>query len=127
MSLLAILLIVMGALVLVILIGGLVASRRREAEHGGAWRAEVRGADRALQDARAADKGWDRPALEEAARRALAEQRPGFGVAELHLVLVDDRPGEAEDRAHFVAVGAEGEARIVLCRGSGGWSCERLD
>ncbi len=127
MSALAIVLIVLGLLVLVLLIGGLVMLRRREAEHGGRWRADVLAADRALQDARAADKGWDRPVLEDAARRALAEQRPDFDVAELHLVLVDDRPGESEDRAHFVAVGDRGETRVVLSRGPSGWASERID
>ena len=37
--------------------------------------------------------------FEEAARRALEEQEPGFAYDELHLVLVDDRPGVSEDRA----------------------------
>jgi hypothetical protein len=127
MSVLAVVLIVLAVLALLLIVGGLVALRRREAELGGNWRADVRAADRALEHARAADRGWDRPVLEEAARRALAEQRPSFEVRELHLVLVDDRPGESEDRAHFVALGGDSEARVVLSRGPGGWSSERVD
>ena len=46
----------------------------------------------------------------------------------LHLVLVDDNPGVAEDRAHFVAVGEGGqEARVVLGRQDGDWVAESVE
>ena len=46
---------------------------------------------------------------------------------DLHLVLVDDRPGVEEDRAHFGAAGGDGEVRVVLARDpSGGWTVESV-
>jgi hypothetical protein len=127
MSTLAIVLIVAGAVVLLVLLGGFAATRRRERLRGGAYAGHVAAADRALQEARAADKGWDRPMLEDAARRAVAAARPGWTVEELHLVLVDDRPGVTEDRAQFVAMGGGEEVRVVLTRHDAGWAAERVE
>jgi hypothetical protein len=65
--------------------------------------------------------------MEEAARQAIAEARGGWSYDHLHLVLVDDRPGTEEDRAHFVAVGGAGECRVVLARDGDRWVAERVD
>ena len=67
-----------------------------------------RAADQALEQARAADRGWDRDTMEATARAAIESARPGWRLRRLHLVLVDDRPGIEEDRAHFMAVGPDG-------------------
>jgi hypothetical protein len=124
-SALAIVLVVLAVLVVVFLIGGLVVSKRRAERPG--WEADVRAADNALEQARAADRGWDRELLHAAARRALSEQRPDFEPETLHLVLVDDRPGMEEDRAHLVAAGPAGSLRLVLARdASGAWGVERI-
>ena len=48
--------------------------------------------------------------MEGVARSALSESRPDFSFGDLQLVLVEDRPGMEEDRAHFVALGPDGEA-----------------
>ena len=125
MSTLAIVLIVIAVILVLVFVGGLLATRKR-AEAGAAdYARHVAAADQALEDARATDRGWDRALLEDAARSALSEQHPGFAYDALHLVLVDDRPGIEEDRAHFAAVGADGERRVVLVRGAAGWSAER--
>ena len=42
-------------------------------------------------------------------------------------MLVDDRPGIEQDRAHFVASGAGESARVVLARTDAGWAVERID
>lgn len=126
MSTLAIVLIVIAALLVLLFIGGLVVERRRLNRPG--LDADIASADRALETARAADRGWDRELLDEAARSALASERPGFSFDTLHLVLVDDRPGVEEDRAHLMATGSEGSARVVLCRDADGhWSSERVE
>ena len=126
MSTLAIVLIIVGALLVLLFIGGLVVERRRLNRPG--FEADVASADRALETARAADRGWERELLDEAARAALATERPGFTWDSLHLVLVDDRPGVEEDRAHLVATGSEASARVVLCRDADGrWACERVE
>lgn len=124
MSTLAIILIVIAAILVLAFVGGFLATRRRDAVSGADYARHVAAADQALEQARATDRGWDRGALEEAARRALAEQHPGFDYEDLHLVLVDDRPGIEEDRAHFAAVAPEGERRVVLVRDASGWSAE---
>ena len=124
MSTLAIVLIVIAVILVLVFVGGLVATRKR-AEAGAAdYERHVAAADQALEQARATDRGWDRALLEDAAHSALSEQQPGFAYDALHLVLVDDRPGIEEDRAHFAAVGSDGERRVVLVRTASGWSAE---
>jgi hypothetical protein len=126
-STLAIVLIVMAAIFVLFFIGGLVVERRRLRRPD--FAADVARADRALESARADDRGWNRQLLDEAARQALAAERPAFEWSSLELVLVDDRPGVEEDRAHLVAVGGGGEsARVVLTRESdGSWVAERVE
>ena len=127
MSTLAIILVVVVGVWLVLLVGGLFASRRYHGSREHEAARNITEADRALEDARAADKGWDRPALEAAARDAIEARRPGWPYDELALVLVDDRPGIEQDRAHFVASGAGESARVILARTDAGWSVEQFD
>src|SRR4051794_9961394 len=126
MSVLAIVLIVLAALIVLFLIGGYVGAKRRANRPG--WEDHIRATDHALEQARAEDRGWDRELIEAAARASLSEQRPGFEPASLALVLVDDRPGVEEDRAHMVAAGPDASVRLVLARdASGAWGVERVD
>jgi hypothetical protein len=126
MSVLAIVLIVLVALVLLFFVGGLIYSRRRLNDPQ--LEEHITNADQALEAARASDRGWDRVVMEEAARRALTEERPDFGAGELHLVLVDDRPGVEEDRAHMLAMGGDGQARVILTRNpEGEWILDRIE
>jgi hypothetical protein len=126
MSALAIVLIALAVVLIVLFIGGVVVARRRLERPG--FDAEVAAADQALETARAADRGWDRELLHAAAREALAAERPGFQAASLDLVLVDDRPGMEDDRAHLVAAGSEGRVRVILARASdGAWVAERVE
>lgn len=128
MSTLAIILIVLGAIVLVALILGFLGTRARDRQQAGSWEDHVRTADAALAQAAASDRGWQRELMEEAARAALSESRPEWTYGNLHLVLVDDRPGIEEDRAHFVAVAEGGdEARVVLSRQGDRWVAESID
>jgi hypothetical protein len=127
MSVLVIVLIVVGALLVLGFVGGLLAARRRARAQEGSFARRVAEADQALEQARASDRGWDRGLMEEAARAGLAEARPGWSYQDLHLVLVDDRPGVAEDRAHFVATGPKGEGRVVVARRDGSWVAEHVE
>ena len=120
-STLAIVLLAGAAVLLILFIGGYISARRRAAANEGELHRHLAAADQALEAARAADKGWDRVLLEEAAREALARQAPDFAYDELHLVLVDDKPGIEEDRAHFVATSRDGERRVVLARRGDAW------
>ncbi len=86
----------------------------------------MREADSALEQAARRTAAGTAAVMEAAARSALDESRPGWSYEDLHLVLVDDRPGTDEDRAHFVAVGEDGdEARVVLARQGDRWSAEQ--
>jgi hypothetical protein len=127
MSVLAIVIVAGAVVILVVLVGGFVAvRRRRRAElESGAFDRSLAEADRALEQARAVDKGWDRAVLEQAARAAVEEARPGAAY-DLHLVLVDDRPGVSEDRCEFLAVG-EDRLRVALARRDEGWVAERVE
>jgi hypothetical protein len=128
MSTLAIILIVFGVIVLIALILGFLGVRARDRRQAGSWEDHVRVADAALAQAAATDRGWHRDAMEAAARVALEQSRPDWSYGELHLVLVDDRPGIEEDRAHFVAVADAGdEARVVLSRQGDRWVAESID
>jgi hypothetical protein len=126
-STLGIVLIVLGVVVLLLLVGGLAGARKRDRLQGPALERSIAEADRALEQARAADKGWDRAVLEAVCRKALEAERPELRYERLELVLVDDRPGVDRDRAHFVAGGSEGEARVILARQTEGWAAERVD
>ena len=127
MSTLAIVLIVLGVVLLLFFIGGLLAVRSRARRLGDKFYEDLRAAEEALEQARASDKGWDRGAMESVARAAIEQARPGWPFDDLHLVFVDDRPGMTEDRAHYVAMGADGEARVILARQDGQWVAEQVD
>jgi hypothetical protein len=127
-STLAIILIVIGVLVALALLLGWLGIRARNRGQEGSWGEHVAAADAALEQARALDRGWHRDVMEAAARGALERERPDWQYSHLHLVLVDDKPGVAQDRAHFVAVGEGGdEARVVLGRKDGDWVAESVD
>jgi hypothetical protein len=128
MSTLAIILIVFGVIVLIALVLGFLGVQRRDRMRAGGWEESVRAADAALADAAATDRGWQREVMEQAARAALTEMRPDWAPRDLLLVLVDDKPGIDEDRAHFVAVNEGGdEARVVLARQGDLWVAERVE
>lgn len=126
MSPVAIVVVVLAALLLIFFVGGLAGARRRSREHEDRLHERVAAADRALEAARAADRGWDPLLLEETARLALQQSAPDFRYEELHLVRVDDRPGTDEDRAEFLASGGERVVRVAVFRRGDRWLAELL-
>jgi hypothetical protein len=126
-STLAIILIAVGAVIVVAFILGLLGAQARDRRQAPSYEEHVATADAALEAARAADKGWHRDAMEQVARAAIEQARPGWRYRDLHLILVDDRPGVEEDRAHFVAIADDGEARVVLSREADGWVAEPVE
>lgn len=126
MSTVAIVVIAVVAVLLLLLIAGYVAARRRASRPGVAER--IRAVDRALEQARASDRGWDAERMAAVAGSAIGERRPGYEWATIELVLVDDRPGMTEDRAELVASGAQGRVRVTLARREGGeWFAEHVE
>jgi hypothetical protein len=126
MSTLAIVLIVVGVVLILFFIGGLLALRARDRRLGDKFYEDLRAAEEALEQARAIDKGWNRETMEAAARAAIEQARPGWPY-DLHMVFVDDKPGMTEDRAHFVAMGTDGEVRVILGRQGDAWVAEQVD
>ena len=126
MSTLAVVLILAALLVLALLIGGTIAVRRRMERGSEAYGRHLAAADHALEAARASDRGWDRAVMEDVVRAALNERRPGWDFRSLDLVLVDDRPGVHEDRAHFEASDGDERVLVVLSRGESGWSATEV-
>jgi type II secretory pathway pseudopilin PulG len=126
MSPVAIIVIVLFVLLVLFFVGGLVTARRRAEQTEGELDTRIAAADRALEAARAADRGWDPILLEEAARVALDRERPDFRYDKLHLVLVDDRPGTDEDRCEMAAVGDAGVVRVSVTRRGGSWVAEKV-
>ncbi len=122
MSTLAIVLTIAAVVVLALLIAGTVVMRRRMESGQADYARHLAAADHALEAARASDRGWDRPVMEDVVRTALGEHRPGWSFRSLDLVLVDDRPGVHEDRAHFTASDGDEEVLVVLTRGEAGWT-----
>ena len=127
MSTFATIVLIAIAVVVLLVVTGLLASRRRDEGHAADYRRHLLEADEALERAKAVDKGWDRETLDAAAREAIERARPGWPYDELHLVLVDDRDGMADDRAHLVAVGSGGDTRVILARHDGVWIAENVD
>ena len=127
LSTLAIILIVLGVLVLLFFIAGVLGARARDRRQAGSYAEHVAAADSALEQARASDRGWHRDAMEGVARTAISESRGDWNFSDLHLVLVDDRPGTDQDRAHFVAVSSDGECRVVLAREGDRWVAESVE
>jgi hypothetical protein len=123
---LAIIVIVVVVLLVLLFVGGLIAARRHARDTEDELSASIAAADRALEAARAADRGWDPVLLEEAARQALQRERPDFRYDKLQLVLVEDRPGTEEDRAELAAVGEEGVVRVGVSRQGGAWAAQIL-
>ena len=66
------------------------------------------------------DRGWERGALEAAARAAFAARSP-VEVRELLLIQVVDRPGTEEDQALFRVVTDVGSEEILLVRNGDAW------
>jgi hypothetical protein len=124
-TLVEVILLVLAVAVVALFLGGYAARKRHDRRYAGTYARNVEEADIALETARAADRGWDREVLEQAARRALEEARPGWEPAQFEIVLVDDRPGVTEDRAHLMARHGTDRVRVVLARHEGGhWSAQ---
>jgi hypothetical protein len=120
-SAIAIIVIVFVVIVLLLIVGGLIVVGRRWRAEDSNLRATAQEADRALAAAQAVDRGWDRPALEAAARDAFAARSPAE-IRELLLIQVVDRPGTEDDQALFRVVTEAGSEEILLARHGDAWA-----
>jgi len=120
-SVLAIVLIALGVLIVVLFVGGYIASGRIAQARAERLRAQIEAADQALAEARAGDRGWDLAILESAARQAYVSRFDGREPEQLHLVQVVDRPGTDADEAVFRAIDGNRERDVVLGREGGQW------
>jgi hypothetical protein len=116
LSTIAIVLVAIGALLLLLAVGGAIAQRRRLAATETQFRASLEQADRDLAAAHAADNGWDRDRMEAAVRAAYADP-----IDELALVQVIDNPGKDADQAIFRIVSGGQERTLTLARSGDDW------
>jgi type II secretory pathway pseudopilin PulG len=116
-----IIVIVVVAVLALLAAGGAVATSRRTRAGARELQAILQAADAALAHAHAEDKGWERSALEAAAREAFAARHADREVRALHLVQVIDKPGTEADQAVFRVVADDGEHEIVLGRHDDAW------
>ena len=124
---LVVVLVVLGVLLLLAIVGAAMASRRN-ALGAIAFEQRLAVVDRELAAAVAADRGWERGALEASARSAFGERRPDSRIAELELVQVVDEPGTEQDLAVFLVTEADGaESRLTLGRRDGAWYAKALE
>lgn len=118
-----ILLIVIGAVILVLFVGGTIGAARLRAAREHHLAHQLAAADRALAAARALDRGWERERLEEAARTAVERRAPGIVIAQMDLVQVVDRPGTEHDHARFRVTDAAGAHHdVMLARHGDAWA-----
>ena len=124
---LVVVLVILGVLLLLAILGAAMASRRN-ALGAIAFEQSLAAVDRELAAAVAADRGWERGALEAAARDAFVERRPDTRIAELQLVQVVDEPGTDQDLAVFLVTAADGaECTLTLGRRDGAWYAAALE
>jgi type II secretory pathway pseudopilin PulG len=110
------------AVIAVLAIGGAVATERRTRAREDDLRRDVQDAERKLAAARAGDRGWDREALEAAARQAFAARHGATPITALDLVQVADREGTEADRAVFRIETQDGAHEVVLGRRGDRWT-----
>jgi len=120
-SVLAIILIVLAALLLLLFIGGFIANARRARAREADLRLQIEAADQALAQARAGDRGWDLEHLQAAARSAFAAAHGGHEPDRMDLVQVVDRPGTEADEAVFRCAHGHHEHDVVLGREGEQW------
>jgi hypothetical protein len=121
-----IIILIVAAVFAALAIGGYFATQRRMNRNEGAFDARLRAVNQDLATAHAQDRGWERGALEDAARRAYEGQRPGRAAHDMSLVQVIDRPGTDEDKAVFRFVSDGREEHLTLGRREGAWVYESL-
>jgi hypothetical protein len=122
-----IILIVVIAVLILLAIGGSLARRRQLQRTEGDFETQLAQANRDLAIAHANDRGWQRSVLEDAARRAFAEERSGAQPETMTLVAIIDRPGTDEDKAVFQLEEGGGRHSLTLGRKNDQWVLERLD
>lgn len=120
-------LIVVLAVLALLAVGGALARRRQLHRTRGRFDANLLQVNNDLAAAHAEDRGWERAALDEAARRAYAEQRPGADQGEMVLMQVIDRPGTDQDKAVYRFGPEGGRERLTVGRQDGQWVFEALE
>ena len=122
--------IVLGVLVLLIVllaVGGVIARNRQLERTRGRFEENLAQVNQDLAAAHAADRGWARDTLDEAARAAWAQQRPGEEPERFTLVQIVDNPGTDEDEAVYEVETAGHTHRLRLGRRDGAWIHEALE
>jgi hypothetical protein len=119
-------LIIVIVVLIVLAVGGAIATRRRLERTRPSFERRLAQVNRDLASALAEDRGWDPEHLEETARAAWAEQRPGEEPEAVTLHEVLDRPGKQEDKAIFLFRAGGRDHLMTLGRSDDEWRFESL-
>jgi hypothetical protein len=119
-------LIIVIVVLIVLAVGGAIAARRRLERTRPSFERRLAQVNRDLAAALAEDRGWDPEHLEETARAAWAEQRPGDEPEAVTLHEVLDRPGKQEDKAIFLFRAGGRDHLLTLGRSDDEWRFESL-
>ena len=113
-------------LVIVLAVGGSIASRRQLDAGRGRFDRHLAQVNEDLAAAHAQDRGWEREGLEAAARAAYASERDGAEPERLMLIQIVDPPGTEEDKAVFRVSAGGRDEQLTLGRRDGEWVLETL-
>src|SRR5215207_7288932 len=119
-------LIIVVVVLLLLAVGGYFANQRRLARTRPAFDSRLAQVNRDLAAALAEDRGWHPERLEEAARAAWAEQRPGEEPEAVTLYEVLDRPGKLQDKAIYRFRAGGRDHLLTLGRADDEWRFENL-
>ena len=114
-------------LIVVLAVGGVIARNRQLERTRGRFDENLAQVNEDLAAAHAADRGWAREAIDEAARAAWAQERPGEEPGEFTLVQIVDNPGTEEDKAVYEVAAGGRTHRLTLGRRDSAWVHEALE
>lgn len=124
---LEILIAVVVLLLIALAVGGVIARNRQLERTRGRFDEHLAQVNQDLAAAHAADRGWAREALDEAARAAWTQVRPGEEPGDFTLVQIVDNPGTDEDKAIYEVAAGSHTHRLTLGRRDGAWVHEALE
>jgi hypothetical protein len=122
-----ILIVVVVLLLAALAVGGVIARNRQLERTRGHFDAQLARVNEDLAAANAADRGWARDAIDEAARAAWAQERPTEEPGDFTLIQIVDNPGTDEDKAVYEIAAGGHTHRLTLGRRDGAWVHEALE
>lgn len=109
------------AVIFVLALGGVAASRKRLQRHAADLDRQIESANEKLALAHAGDKGWNPEVIQRKAREGLQKAQPEVEIEKMSLIHVVDKVGTDNDQAVFHVFTQAAEYRVTLGRQDGQW------